>query len=84
MHGTRGGSRRLDFVPCGSSNLLYAAWFSFSPAVANGTLEHYTTCDWIDNALVMHMEKSREAIYGQQHLPCRVAVNAKVGAGVER
>ena len=64
--------------------VLYAAWFSFSPAMANGTLEHYTTCDWIDNALVMHMEKAREAIYGQQHLPCRVAVNAKVGAGVGR
>ena len=64
--------------------VLCAAWFSFSPAVANGTLEHYTTCDWIDNAMVLHMEKAREAIYGQQHLPCRVAVNAKVGAGVGR
>jgi len=30
----------------------------------DGTLEHYTTCDWIDNALVMHMERSREAISG--------------------
>ena len=32
--------------------------------------------------LVLQMEKAWEAIYGQQHLPCRVAVNAKVGAGV--
>ena len=49
-------------------------------AVANGTLEHYSTCDWIDNAIVLHMEKSAEAIYGQMHLPCRVAVNERIGA----
>lgn len=61
---------------------LYASTFSFSPAVANGTLEHYTTCDWIDNAVVLHMDKSEEPIYGQLHLPCRVAVNARIGEGV--
>ncbi|MEO5924473.1 MAG: ABC transporter ATP-binding protein [Bryobacteraceae bacterium] len=61
---------------------LYASTFSFSPAVANGTLEHYSTCDWIDNAVVLHMDKSEDPIYGQLHLPCRVAVNAKLGEGV--
>jgi len=60
---------------------LYASTFSFSPAVANGTLEHYSTCDWIDNAVVLQMEKSEDPIYGQLHLPCRVEVNQRIGAG---
>ena len=61
---------------------LYASNFSFSPAIANGTLDHYTTCDWIDNAIALPMEKSQEAIYGQVHFPCRVQVNTKISAGV--
>lgn len=60
---------------------LYASLFSFSPAIANGTLEHYSTCDWIDNAVVLPMEKSDAQIYGQLHFPCRVQVNTKIGAG---
>ncbi len=58
---------------------LYASSFSFSPAIANGSLEHYSMCDWIDNALVLQMEKSDQPMYGQFHLDCRVKVNAKVG-----
>jgi lipopolysaccharide transport system ATP-binding protein len=63
---------------------LYASLFSFSPAIANGTLEHYTQCDWIDNAVVLPMEKSANPIYGQMHFPCRVHVNSKLSkvAGV--
>jgi hypothetical protein len=64
----------LDLPP------LYASSFSFSPAVANGTLEQYSTCDWIDNAVVLQMQKSDEPIYGQLHLPCRVQVNQKIEA----
>ena len=60
---------------------LYASLFSFSPAVADGTLEHYTICDWIDNAIVLPMERSDQAIYGQLHFPCRVQVNSKLGTG---
>ena len=63
--------------------MLYASSFSFSPAIANGTLEHYSTCDWIDNALVLQMEKSGEPVYGQFHFPCRVEVNSKIGAKLE-
>lgn len=63
---------------------LYASTFSFSPAIANGTLERYTQCDWIDNAVVLQMEKSSSPIYGQMHFPCRVHVNSKLSktAGV--
>ncbi len=63
---------------------LYASLFSFSPAIADGTLEHYVTCDWIDNAIVLPMDKSDAPIYGQLHFPCRVQVNTKIGAGVPK
>jgi len=61
---------------------LYPSSFSFSPAIADGTLEHYAICDWIDNALALQMEPSEGPIYGQFHFPCRVEVNAKIGTGV--
>ncbi|MBZ5672944.1 MAG: ABC transporter ATP-binding protein [Acidobacteriia bacterium] len=60
---------------------LYASSFSFSPAIANGSLEHYSMCDWIDNAVVLQMERSGQPMYGQFHLDCRVKVNTKVGSG---
>src|SRR5689334_2003874 len=59
---------------------LYASCFSFSPAIANGSLDHYSMCDWIDNALVLQMEKSDQPMYGQFHLDCRIKVNTKIGA----
>jgi hypothetical protein len=62
---------------------LYPSSFSFSPAIADGTLEHYAICDWIDNAIALHMDPSEGPIYGQFHFPCRVEVNARMtGAGV--
>jgi hypothetical protein len=61
---------------------LYASSFSFSPAIANGSLDHYSMCDWIDNAVVLQMEKSDQPMYGQFHLDCRVKVNSKAGGGL--
>jgi ABC-type polysaccharide/polyol phosphate transport system ATPase subunit len=60
---------------------LYPSTFSFSPAIADGTLQHYTMCDWIDNAMVLPMQPGDAPIYGQFHFPCRVEVNSKIGAG---
>ena len=60
---------------------LYASSFSFSPAIADGTLEHYSMCDWIDNAVVLQMSRSEGPIYGQFHFPCRVEVNSRITAG---
>ena len=57
---------------------LYPSSFSFSPAIANGSLEHYAICDWIDNAVALHMDPSEGPIYGQFHFPCRVEVNVKL------
>ena len=61
---------------------LYASSFSFSPAIANGLLEHYSMCDWIDNAVVLQMETTDQPMYGQFHLDCRIKVNAKLDSGV--
>ncbi|MEO8026750.1 MAG: ABC transporter ATP-binding protein [Bryobacteraceae bacterium] len=58
--------------------MLYASTFSFSPAVADGTLHHYSMCDWIDNAIALPMSRAEGQIYGQMHLPCRVEVNARL------
>ena len=55
---------------------LYPSHFSFSPAVANGTLRGYEICDWIDNALTVQMGPSDGEIYGYIRLPCRVEMSA--------
>jgi homopolymeric O-antigen transport system ATP-binding protein len=57
---------------------LYPASFSFSPAIADGTLQAYQMCDWIDNAIALQMSRSEEEIYGYIHLPCRVEVNSRI------
>jgi ABC-type polysaccharide/polyol phosphate transport system ATPase subunit len=59
---------------------LYPASFSFSPAIADGTLMGYQMCDWIDNAITLQMARSEAQVYGYLHLPCRVEVNARVRA----
>ncbi len=55
---------------------LYPSSFSFSPAIADGTLLGYRMCDWIDNAIALQMGHSPGEIYGFLRLPCRVEVNA--------
>lgn len=62
---------------------LYPANFSFSPAIADGTLLGYQMCDWIDNAVTLQMSPGEGQIYGYMHLLCRVELNARL-AGRER
>lgn len=57
---------------------LYPASFSFSPAIADGTLHHYKNCDWIDNAVVVQMGHGEGPTYGYMHLPCHVEVNGRL------
>jgi lipopolysaccharide transport system ATP-binding protein len=57
---------------------LYPASFSFSPAIADGPLDSYAMCDWIDNAVTLQMSRSEGEVYGYIHLPCRIEVNAAV------
>jgi lipopolysaccharide transport system ATP-binding protein len=54
---------------------LYPSQFSFSPAVADGTLDSYVMCDWVDNAIALQMSQSDQPVYGYVHLPCRVELN---------
>ena len=54
---------------------LYAGNFSFAPAIADGRLDDYEICDWIDNAIAVPMAKGVGEIYGYMHLPCRVEVS---------
>jgi lipopolysaccharide transport system ATP-binding protein len=67
---------------------LYATTFSFSPAIADGTLDSYTICDWIDNAIALQMSPAGAPIYGTMHLKCRVEVSPRLAspaaAAVER
>ena len=57
---------------------LYPSSFSFSPAIADGDLRAYTTCDWIDNAIVLQMGPADGEIYGYVRLPCRVELNRRL------
>jgi hypothetical protein len=63
---------------------LYPASFSFSPAIADGTLLRYTMCDWIDNAIALQMGRGEGEIYGYLHLPCRIEINARLRQEVPR
>jgi hypothetical protein len=60
---------------------LYPAHFSFTPAIADGTLEAYEVCDLIENAVTLQAEKGRK-VYGFLHLPCQIKVNAVLRARV--
>jgi ABC-type polysaccharide/polyol phosphate transport system ATPase subunit len=57
---------------------LYPGSFSFSPAIADGTLMSYKMCDWIDNAVTLQMGHGDRQIYGYLHLPCRVELNRRL------
>jgi ABC-type polysaccharide/polyol phosphate transport system ATPase subunit len=61
---------------------LYPGSFSFSPAIADGTLLSYRMCDWIDNAVVLQMGHGEGQVYGFLRMNCRVEVNARlIGRG---
>jgi hypothetical protein len=63
---------------------LYPQVFSFSPAIADGTLLGYKMCDWIDNAIALQMGHGDGQIYGYLRVPCRVEVNARLNGNQER
>jgi ABC-type polysaccharide/polyol phosphate transport system ATPase subunit len=62
---------------------LYPAFFSFSPAIADGTLHTYEMCDWIDNAITLQMGHSEGQIYGYVRLPCKVELNSRLNTQTE-
>jgi ABC-type polysaccharide/polyol phosphate transport system ATPase subunit len=61
---------------------LYPAYFSFSPAIADGPLHGYKMCDWIDNAITLQMGHGDGQVYGYMHLPCHVELNSRIRSAV--
>jgi lipopolysaccharide transport system ATP-binding protein len=57
---------------------IYPGFFSFSPAIADGTLHSYEMCDWIDNAITLQMGHSEGQIYGYIHLACKVELDTRL------
>lgn len=59
----------VDFVM--DVPFLQTGFYHFCPAVADGTLDQYEMCDWIDNACAIEViEKS--TTYGHMRIPMRV------------
>src|SRR6185295_9537122 len=70
----RAGDRlSVDFVM--DLPLLHAGFYYFSPAVADGTLDQYDMCDWIDNACAIEVIQ-RTTTYGHMRIPMRVRATA--------
>ena len=66
----RAGERlSVDFIM--DLPLLHAGFYYFSPAVADGTLDQYEMCDWIDNACAIEVIQ-RSTTYGHMRIPTRV------------
>jgi ABC-type polysaccharide/polyol phosphate transport system ATPase subunit len=89
--GTNTAREQFDLPPMAAGDIytvdfhlqlpeLYPSAFSFSPAIADGTLHSYRTCDWVDNAIVLQMTPADGEVYGHIHLPCKVELNRTLGA----
>jgi ABC-type polysaccharide/polyol phosphate transport system ATPase subunit len=50
---------------------LHSGFYYFSPAVADGELNQYEMCDWVDNAYVLDLME-RATTYGHMRVPVRV------------
>jgi lipopolysaccharide transport system ATP-binding protein len=67
---THNGDRiSVDFIM--DLPYLHAGFYHFAPAVADGTLDQYEMCDWIDNASAMEVIE-RTTTYGHMRIPMRV------------
>ncbi len=70
----RSGDRlSVDFIM--DLPFLHAGFYYFSPAVADGTLDQYEMCDWIDNAYAIEVIQ-RATTYGHLRIPMRVRANS--------
>lgn len=66
----RAGARlSVDFVM--DLPLLQKGFYHFSPAVADGTLDSYEICDWIENSSAIEVVQ-RTVTHGQLRIPTRV------------
>jgi ABC-type polysaccharide/polyol phosphate transport system ATPase subunit len=90
--GTNSARERLELPPLAAGDVqtvdfhlelpeLYPAFFSISPAIADGEFERRSACDWIDNAITVQVSATGNPVYGYIHLPCRVELNAATAEG---
>ena len=61
----------VDFVM--DLPFLHAGFYHFSPAVADGTLDQYEMCDWIENACAIEILQ-RTTTHGHLRIPVQVRV----------
>ena len=66
-----GARLSVDFVM--DLPFLHPGFYYFSPAVADGTLDQYEMCDWIDNATAIEVIQ-RTITYGHMRIPTGVRV----------
>ena len=59
----------VDFVM--DLPFLQTGFYHFCPAVADGTLDQYEMCDWLDNACAIEVIE-RSTTYGHMRIPMRV------------
>jgi len=59
----------VDFVM--DLPFLHSGFYYFSPAVADGELNQYEMCDWVENACAIDLAE-RSTTYGQVRIPMRV------------
>jgi hypothetical protein len=67
--GKAGDRLSVDFVM--DLPFLHSGFYYFSPAVADGELNQYEMCDWIDNACAIELAE-RTTTYGHIRIPVRV------------
>ena len=70
----RSGERlSVDFIM--DLPFLHAGFYYLSPAVADGTLDQYDMCDWIENACAFEVIQ-KTVTYGHLRIPMRVRVTS--------
>jgi hypothetical protein len=70
LQAAKAGDRlSVDFVM--DLPFLHSGFYYFSPAVADGELNQYEMCDWIDNACAIELAE-RATTYGHMRIPMRV------------
>jgi ABC-type polysaccharide/polyol phosphate transport system ATPase subunit len=60
---------------------LQSGFYHFAPAIADGTLDQYEMCDWLDNACAIEVIQ-RTITYGHMRIPMRVRTIPLMGEHV--
>lgn len=57
---------------------LYPSAFSFTAAIADGDLNAFVMCDWLENVISAEMDGRDQPVYGYLQLPCRIGINQRL------